>query len=88
MVAQGAHAIARLKKADVEAMLAHYDTDPVHALTTALRLVLEMPAANWPELIGAADFSDTRTASLIVADDVALDALAAELNELRTLGTT
>ena len=85
MVASGAHAIARLKKADVEAMLAHYDTDPVRALTDALRLVLEMPTANWPELIGAAGFSDSRAASLIVADEVALDTLASELNELRAL---
>ena len=68
-------------------MLAHYDTNPVRALTSALRVVLEMPAANWPELIGAAGFSDTRAAALIVADDVALDALVAELNELRMLHT-
>ena len=66
-------------------MLAHYDTDPVSALTAALRLVLEMPSANWPELIGAAGFSDSRAASLIVADEIALDTLASELNELRAL---
>ncbi|CAB4881575.1 unannotated protein [freshwater metagenome] len=66
-------------------LLARYDQAPVAALTTALRRVLGRPDAAWPELLAAARFTDTRTAALLVGDERALDALAAELNEIRTL---
>ena len=69
----------------MESLLAGYDDDPVAALTTALRIVLEQPGATWPELVTRAGFADTRTAALLVAEEGALDALARELNELREL---
>lgn len=85
MVTAGAHAIARLKKRDAEALLAAYDAGPVDALTTAMRIVLDRPDSAWPELVAAAGFSDTRAAALLVGDEQSLDALAAELNERRGL---
>lgn len=55
------------------------------ALTAALRVVLDRPDGTWAELIAAAGFTQTVTAALLVGEPVALDTLAAELNELRTL---
>ena len=85
MVGAGAHAIARLSKRDVEALLAGYDAAPIEALTAALRIVLDRHDGLWPELIAAAGFSDTRSAALLVGEERALDGLAAELNEQREL---
>ena len=62
-----------------------YDDDPVAALTSALRRVLDQPDATWPELVASAGFSDTRTAALLIAEEGALDELAREMNELREL---
>ena len=84
---RGANAIARLTKSDVEVLLADYDIEPVEAVATALRIVLGRPEAAWPELIAAAQFPDTRAAALLIGEERALDALAAELNELRSLAT-
>jgi hypothetical protein len=67
-------------------MLGAYDAEPIGALTTALRLVLDRPAAPWPELVGALDVTDTRRAALLLGEERTLDALVAELNEHRTLG--
>ena len=66
-------------------LLGTYDQDPVAALTRALRSVLERPDGGWPELVGAAGFTDSRAAALLLGEQRALDDLAAELNELRTL---
>jgi hypothetical protein len=85
LVDRGANAIARLKKRDVEALLIRYDQDPIAALTTALRIVLERPDGLWPDLIAAAPFSETRRAAVLLGEEGALDDLAAELNELRDL---
>ena len=85
MVTGGAHTITRLSKRDVEALLANYDADPVAALTVALRRVLDRSDAAWPELLTIAPFTDTRRAAMLVGEQRALDALAAELNELRSL---
>ncbi len=87
MDARRANTIARLTKRDVETLLASYDADPIGALSAALRIVLQRPGAAWPELIEAARFSDTRTAALLLGEERAFDALAAELNELRKLAT-
>lgn len=65
--------------------MATYDAEPVEALAAALRTVLERPEAAWPELIAAAQIPDTRAAALLIGEERALDALAAELNELRGL---
>jgi len=74
-----------LTKRNVEALLGSYDDDPVGALTAALRLVLERSDDSWPELVRAANFTETRAAALLVGEQGALDDLAGELNELRDL---
>lgn len=74
-----------LKKADVEALLDQYDADPVGALTTALRVSLDRPDLEWTDLLKAAGISCARRIRLQGNDPAALDELAAELNELRTL---
>jgi hypothetical protein len=61
-----------------------YDADPIGALTVALRIVLAMPDATWPELLAAAPLADSRRAALLVGEEGALDRLASELNELRS----
>ena len=76
---------ALLRKRDVEALLDHFDDDPVAALTIALQRVLGRPEASWLELLEAAPMSPGRRLALAAADQDALDALARELNELRTL---
>jgi hypothetical protein len=76
---------AMLRKRDVEALLDRFEDDPVGALTIALRRVLGRPEATWLELLDAAPLSPERRRALAAADQDALDALARELNELRTL---
>jgi hypothetical protein len=83
--ARGARAIARLTKREVEVLLRDFDADPISALTVALRVILDRPGAEWPELVAAAQLSDTRAAALLTGEQRTLDGLAAELNELRTL---
>ncbi len=78
-------AIARLKKAQVERLLADYDADPIGALTVALRVALDRADATWTELLDAAPIDDERRRRLIAADERVLDQLAAELNERRGL---
>jgi hypothetical protein len=81
----GTAAIARLKKTQVERLLTDYDTDPVAALSAALRIVLDMPDAEWPALLTATPLDATRRQLLIETDESSLDQLAAELNERRDL---
>jgi hypothetical protein len=83
---RGSNSIIRLNKRDVERLLADYDEDPLGALTTALRIMLEQPDAAWPALIAAAPVTAGRRQLLLDKDQQALDALVAELNELRGLG--
>ena len=87
MVAGGAHSIARLTKRDVETLLATYDDDAIASLTEAMRRILDRANGTWPELVGAAGFSDTRAAALLLGEQGALDELVRELNELRDLDT-
>ena len=75
----------RLRKVDVERMLGDYDDDPVGTLTEALRIVFEAPTSTWDELLARATLTDERRVALVQRDPGALDALAAELNEVRTL---
>jgi hypothetical protein len=77
--------VSRLRKTDVEALLAGYDEDPVGALTTALRVTLERPDLEWTALVKLAGFSCARRIRLQGNDPEALDELAAELNELRVV---
>ena len=77
-------AIARLKKVHSERLLADYDTDPIGALTAALRIILEMPDSSWEVLLAAAPIDAGRRQQLQSADQPSLDQLAAELNERRS----
>ena len=72
-----------MNKRHVEALLDGYDDDPITSLTNALRIVLDRPDDTWPELVARANFSETRTAALLLGEQRALDDLAAELNERR-----
>lgn len=74
-----------LKKRDVEVMLDHYDTDPVAALTDALRVALDRPDLDFTALVKLAGFSCARRIRLQAQEPAALDELLTELNELRTL---
>lgn len=75
--------MTRLKKAHVEALLRDYDHDPIDALTTALRIALDRPGADWPSLLSAAPLPRDRRDRLHAGEQAALDQLAAELNEAR-----
>lgn len=77
--------MSRLKKADAAALLDRYDDDPVAALTAALRVALDRPDLDWTALVKLAGFSCARRIRLQGNDPVALDELAAELNELRVV---
>ena len=74
-----------LKKRDVEVLLDRYDTDPVAALTAALRVALDRPDLDFTALVKLAGFSCARRIRLQAQEPAALDELLAELNELRTL---
>ena len=78
--------MAHLRKADVEALLSTYDGDPVGTLTRALRRIFEQPRASWEDLV--AKLPASRRPGLLAQSPAALDALAAELNELRTVAPT
>jgi len=67
-------------------MHAGFDTDPVGTLTIALRIALDAPGAAWSELLADPAIDDDRAAALLRAEVPALDALFAELNELRSIG--
>ncbi|MEQ1873446.1 MAG: hypothetical protein ABL953_06940 [Ilumatobacteraceae bacterium] len=75
--------MTRLKKAHVEALLRDYDREPVGSLTTALRLALDQPGADWASLLASAPLPSVRRSRLLAGDQKALDELAAELNEAR-----
>ena len=79
----------RLRKRDVEHLLASYDDDPVVALAHALRTLLDCPAADFDELVGRlrddGNVSPTRARALLDRNLVALDELARDLNETRAL---
>jgi hypothetical protein len=72
-----------LKKVDAEHLLAGYDSDPIHALAAALRIILEMPNADWAALLAASPIDAERRQRLLAAEEPSLDRLAAELNESR-----
>lgn len=74
-----------LRKRDVEVLLDGYDTDPVAALTTALRIALDRPDLDFTALVKLAGFSCARRIRLQAQEPAALDELLVELNELRTL---
>ncbi|MEX1105515.1 MAG: hypothetical protein WEB78_04900 [Ilumatobacteraceae bacterium] len=75
-----------LGKRHVEQLLATYDNDPAGALAEALRHVLDRTDGTFDDLVAAAPLADARRAALLVRDVAAMDDLARELNETRTLG--
>jgi hypothetical protein len=77
--------VTTLRKRDVEALWHRYDTDPVGALTDALRRLLDTDEADWTVLVKMAGFTCSRRILLQAHDQRALDELARELNELRAL---
>ena len=79
--------MTKLKKRDVERMMATYDRDPVAALTGALRVALDRPDLDFTALVKVAGFTCARRIRLQARDTQALDELCAELNELRTVAT-
>jgi hypothetical protein len=79
--------MAVLRKRHVEQLLSDYDTDPVGALTTAMRIVLDRPDADFRSLVLAAPFDADRRDRLLAEEVAQLDELARELNETRMLPT-
>ena len=77
---------ALLTKRDVEKLLATYDTQPIDALSAALRKCLGMPHATWRTLIEAAIPQLQESQSLLSHDIKALDSLTKRLNETRGAG--
>ena len=77
--------MASLRKADVEALLRDFDDHPIEALTTALRRVFDKPDGEWLTLI--AHLREDRRRLLVARNQPALDDLAAELNETRSVTT-
>lgn len=77
--------MSSLRKRDVEALWQRYDTDPVGALSEALRRVLDTDEDDWTTLVKSAGFTCARRILLQARDQTALDELARELNELRQL---
>jgi hypothetical protein len=75
----------RLRKADVERMMASFDADPVAALSGALAHILGFDDADWASLLARCEFPGERTTALLRGDQAALDALLRDLNELRTI---
>ena len=75
----------RLGKRDVEALLDRFDDDPIGALETALRMVLDEPELEWSELVAAAPLDRGVRLALLARDNAALDRLVRDLNERRTL---
>lgn len=70
----------------MEELFGTYDADPIRALSVALRAVLDEPADTaWPELLARATITDSLRAALLNGEQAALDALAADLNEFRSL---
>jgi hypothetical protein len=75
-----------LRKTEAEQLLTDYDTDPVAALSVALRIILDAPDADWVTLIAAAPIDANRRRLLFDSDQTTLDGLASELNERRSFG--
>ena len=76
-----------LDKRQVERLLATYDDDPEGALAEALGHVVGRPGSTFDELVVAAPMADDRRAALLLRDVAAMDSLARELNETRTVAS-
>lgn len=74
-----------LSKRDVERMLDEYDSDPLAALLTAMRIVIGRPFATWQTAALECGASANKQQQLLNFDLGAFDDLARELNETRTI---
>jgi hypothetical protein len=74
-----------LRKRDVERLLTTYDADPQGALTVALARLLGLDGPTWQEAVRAAHLPAARERALLAGEQGALDELAGELNETRTI---
>ena len=72
-----------LTKRDVENLLTDFDPHPIETLTASLRVVLGRPSATWEHLVMY--LPPDRREALERGDEKALDLLAAEMNETRTV---
>lgn len=77
--------LGTLSDLDVERLSQDYPTDPVAALTNALRALLGMPDGEMAALTKAADFTCDRRIRLSALDQETLDEVATGLGRLRTL---
>ena len=50
-----------------------------------MRIILDLPKADWARLLAAAPIEPARREKLLAADESSLDQLARELNEFRSL---
>jgi hypothetical protein len=75
----------RLSKADVEALLQTYDTDPIASLTRALSVVLGNELATWQEALEQLPSDTFNISALLQEEIVHLDALVKRLVENRSL---
>ena len=73
--------LGTLSDLDVERLRHDYPTDPVAALTNALRTLLGVPDGEMAALTKAADFTCDRRIRLSALDQVTLDEVAAGLTE-------
>lgn len=72
-----------LKKREVESLMGLYDTNPIDALSDALRVVTGHHSATWEHLVAL--LGEHLRDGLLAADTATLDLVAAELNETRTV---
>ena len=72
-----------LKKHEVESLMALYDSNPIAALTDALRIVTGHHSATWEHLVTL--LGQHLRDGLLAADTATLDLVAAEMNETRTV---
>jgi hypothetical protein len=75
----------RLSKADVEALLQTYDTEPIASLTRALSVVLGNEFATWQEALEQLPSDTFNITALLQEEIVHLDALVKRLVENRSL---
>ena len=75
----------RLSKADVEALLQTYDTEPIASLTRALSVVLGNELATWQEALEQLPSDTFNITALLQEEIVHLDALVKRLVENRSL---
>ena len=82
---QAARTAKPLSKRDVETLMNTLDSDPIAALTVALRRVLGRPHSSFETLVELSPVDGPWRDGLIAGHAAALDRLASHLNEFRGL---